>query len=310
MHVRGDCPIPLFVAETQAALKGVRLVPAARLLAAVDAVPHFGKNISRPPVEGSRATVQRYLYSLRLRTARIGSNAITRSGCTSGISPSGSNRFSNLGLMSRMRLSNVLADNTLQFLRVGLENDLDPVVRKECVERDAHVGIRFPGKLRENVVVRWRTQFLVDNEVQIAAARGKEPLFVVLAASEQQRRVVDAQAEFHVPPIDGLQRVHQHHAAHTITKPDRESAGIYLDTFNRPRIDNAEDALIVANMKRVEQFLPVQHDADLVAIAAAQVGFRRRAACRRAGATIGENKSIGGVLIITISCPHVRPLGA
>jgi hypothetical protein len=127
-----------------------------------------------------------------------------------------------------------------------------------------------------------------QHDVEVTAPSGDEPVAPAVAAlviAENSRGAGPGVGEAQ-PEIDlGTGRLagrHVHHAGRAVAVLGGESARQQIHPADGFRIDDAEEAVELFQVKRLEELLPVQLDQRLAGQAAANVELRRRAVARHA----------------------------
>ena len=166
-----------------------------------------------------------------------------------------------------------IADGNLQFLGVAFGDHHDLVVGVQGIESQAVAVIQGDAELGEHIEVVGLAEVLVENQVQVAAARRDQPVDSppVAVPRVEQRRVVHAQADLRVQRLFGEARIEQQHAAHLVAEVGRKTAGVGFHAGDGAGVDRAEDAVVIADMERVEQFQAIEVDRRFVVFAAAKM---------------------------------------
>ena len=164
-----------------------------------------------------------------------------------------------------------IAGDLFQLVRIRFRYQVDLIVSIQRIKRYAGAGRDFESILTEDVKIGRPPELRINNEIEVAAPCGKQPVSVCVLTGCQQRSIEHTDADFAVTLFLGLKRVHEHKSAHAIAIAHRKATCIYLHTFDGACIDGTENILVIAHVKRIEQPLPVQHDPHFVTFASTKM---------------------------------------
>ena len=175
----------------------------------------------------------------------------------------------------------------------------DRVARNERLERAARRVVEGVVDAREAVgVLRLAEVVLAEiREVaEVAAASGHQR--VAATAGElrggERAGVEQVEPELEVARVRGPHGRGIDDRAHAIAVLDRKAAGVELDAVDQPRIEQADRAQEILQVKRLVQPQPVEHDRGLVRLAAAHGADAGKAVGRRAGQALhGAQRLVG-----------------